>query len=370
MGMRHRRPPLWWPANEPWPIQRSGQPWRAGRVRFFRRIALLALLVLMSGVGGAIALVWTVASRFGIVAASPAGALVVIAGAMLGALATAALIVAGGVRLLGRPLAAVMDAAARVADGDYGVRVGEQGAPPLRALARAFNTMTGRLADHDRLRRELMADVAHELRTPLTVVQGRLEGLLDGVYPRDDRQLDELLEETRILSRLIDDLRTLALSEAGTLTLQKEPADVGALAADAVRAASDEASTRGIAIAVDAPAGLATLDVDPVRIREVIGNLLANAIRHTPAAGSIDVRVRQLPAAVGIEVRDTGEGMTADDLAHAFDRFHKGTASRGSGLGLTIARNLVVAHGGQITLRSEPGRGTTATVTLPEAIKN
>src|SRR5262249_30002731 len=214
--------------------------------------------------------------------------------------------------------------------------------------------MTGRLADHDRLRRELMADVAHELRTPLTVVQGRLEGLLDGVYPRDDRQLDELLEETRILSRLIDDLRTLALSEAGTLTLQKEPADVGALAADAVRAASDEASTRGIAIAVDAPAGLATLDVDPVRIREVIGNLLANAIRHTPAAGSIDVRVRQLPAAVGIEVRDTGEGMTADDLAHAFDRFHKGTASRGSGLGLTIARNLVVAHGGPITLRLDP----------------
>ena len=367
---RRRRPPPWWPATEPWPIRPSGLPRRAGRVRFFRRIALLAVVVLMSGVGGAIALVWTAAARFGIVAGSPAGAVVVICGAMLGALATAALIIVGGMRLLGRPLAAVMDAAARVADGDYSVRVNEHGAPPLRALARAFNTMSGRLADHDRLRRELMADVAHELRTPLTVVQGRLEGLLDGVYPRDDRQLDELLEETRILSRLIDDLRTLALSEAGALTLQKEPADLSALAADAVRAAADEASARGIAITVTTSAGLPAVDVDPVRIREVIGNLLTNAIRHTPAGGSIDVRVRRQGDAIGIDVRDTGEGMTADDLAHAFDRFHKGTASRGSGLGLTIARNLVRAHGGEITLASEPGRGTTATVTLPAAIRN
>jgi len=368
MRRRHRRgPPPWWPAHEPWPPQQSHR-FRTGRARFFKRIALLAVVVLMTGVGGAIALVWTAAARFGIVAASPAGALVVIAGAMLGALATAALIVAGGVRLLGRPLAAVMDAAARVADGDYSVRVSDHGAPPLRALARAFNTMTGRLADHDRLRRELMADVAHELRTPLTVVQGRLEGLLDGVYPRDDRQLDELLEETRILSRLIDDLRTLALSEAGTLTLQKEPADLRAVAADAVRAADAEASARGIAIALDAPAGLPMLEVDPVRIREVIGNLLTNAIRHT-GGGSITVGVHQQPEAIVIDVRDTGEGMTAEDLAHAFDRFHKGTASRGSGLGLTIARNLVVAHGGAITLASEPGRGTTATVTLPLAMR-
>src|SRR5262249_29260186 len=151
--------------------------------RAFRRLALLAVVTLMTGVGGAIALVWTTAMRFGIVAASPAGALVIIGGAMLGALATAALILAGGMRLLGRPGVEGRDAASRAAGGDYGARAREQGAPPRRALARAFNTMTARLADHDRLRRELMADVAHELRTPLTVVQGRLEGLLDGVYP-------------------------------------------------------------------------------------------------------------------------------------------------------------------------------------------
>jgi signal transduction histidine kinase len=345
----------------------SGHPWRTGRVRFFKRIALLAVVVLMAGVGGAIALVWTAAARWGIVAASPAGAAVVIGGAMLGALLTAALIIGGGLRLFGRPFGAVMDAAARVADGDYAVRVAEHGAPPLRALARAFNSMTGRLADHDRLRRDLMADIAHELRTPLTVVQGKLEGLLDGVYPRDDRQLDELLEETRILSRLIDDLRTLALSEAGTLTLEKEPTDVGALAADAARAAGAEASARGITIAVEAPTGLPPIDLDPVRIREVIGNLLTNALRHTPPGGAIDLRLRQASVAIEIEVRDTGEGMTADELARAFDRFHKGSGSRGSGLGLTIARNLVVAHGGEVRLASEPGRGTTAVVTLPLA---
>ena len=367
---RPRRPPPWWPANEPWPIRRGGGVLRVGRARFFKRLALLAVLVLMTGVGGAIALVWSFAARYGVVASSPVGAMVVMGGAMLGALLTAALILVGATRLLGRPFGAVMDAAARVADGDYAVRVDEQGAPPLRALARAFNTMTGRLADHDRLRRELMADVAHELRTPLTVVQGRLEGLIDGVYPRDEHQLGELLEETRILSRLIDDLRTLALSEAGTLTLQKEPTDLGSLAADAARAAAGEAAARGVTIATDAPAGLPPIEVDPVRIREVIGNLLTNAIRHTPSGGRIDLRVRQTTDAFEVEVNDSGEGMSDDDLAHAFDRFHKGSGSRGSGLGLTIARNLVRAHGGEIALASQIGRGTRATVTLLEALKD
>jgi len=368
MRMRPRRgPPPWWPANEPWPMQPGRHRWPPARARFFRRMAMLAMLVLLGGVASAIAVVWTVAARFGIVAGSPAGAIVVIAGAMFGALCTAALILTGGMRLFGRPLGDVMDAAARVADGDYAVRVTERGAPQLRGLARAFNTMTTRLADHDRLRRDLMADVAHELRTPLTVIQGRLEGLLDGVYPRDDRQIGELLDETRILSRLIDDLRTLALAEAGTLTLQKEAADVGALAVDAVRAVASEASARRVAVAADPAPGLPLIEVDPVRIREVIGNLLTNALRHTAAGGSVFVRVREVAETIEIEVRDTGEGMNPDDLAHAFDRFHKGHGSRGAGLGLTISRNLVRAHGGEIAITSQPGQGTSVVVGLPFA---
>ncbi len=262
------------------------------------------------------------------------------------------------------PLAGVMDAANRVADGDYSVRVGEYGRPPMVALAHAFNTMTTRLQDHDRQRRELMADVAHELRTPLTVMQGKVEGLIDGVYPLDAAQLKTVLEETHVLSRLVDDLRTLALSESGALQLQREPTDLVALAREAVRTLEPAASASGIMLAVNGVAA-ASAEIDPVRIREVLTNLLSNALRHTPTGGNVTVRISGEDRNVSVRVEDSGAGMTAEDLARAFDRFHKGTESYGSGLGLTIAKGLVVAHGGKISASSEPGRGTTIAFTLP-----
>jgi signal transduction histidine kinase len=226
--------------------------------------------------------------------------------------------------------------------------------------------MTERLQNHDRLRRDLMADVAHELRTPLTVMQGKLEGLLDGVYPRDDRHLGELLEEAHVLSRLIEDLRTLALSESGALKLQTEPTDAGALARDVVHAFAGDAAARRVTLDVDAPADLEPAAIDPVRVREVLTNLLTNALRHTPPGGSVGVRVEATSSdAVSVSVRDTGSGMTPAEIERAFDRFHKGSDSRGSGLGLTIAKSLVAAHGGEIHAASEPGRGTTVTFTLP-----
>jgi signal transduction histidine kinase len=216
------------------------------------------------------------------------------------------------------------------------------------------------------LRRDLMADVAHELRTPLTVIQGKLEGLIDGVYPRDDGQLQQLLEETHVLSRLVEDLRTLALSESGALELQREPADLAGLARDVAAAFASDATGRNVTLRVDAPSDVAPIEIDPVRIREVISNLLANALRHTPAGGTVTLRVATAPGdAVSIEVRDTGSGMTPDELAHAFDRFYKGSRSHGSGLGLTIAKNLVAAHGGAIRASSEPGHGTAVAFTLP-----
>jgi signal transduction histidine kinase len=260
----------------------------------------------------------------------------------------------------------VMGAADRVAAGNYDVRIAEHGPPPIRALARAFNAMTERLGNHDRLRRDLMADVAHELRTPLTVMQGKLEGLLDGVYPRDDAQLQQLLEETHVLSRLIEDLRTLALSEGGALKLQKESIDLGGLARDVAASFSGDAAARHVTLEVDAPDDLPPIEIDPVRIREVITNLLSNALRHTPPGGSALVRVASRPSgALSVDVRDTGSGMTPEAIARAFDRFYKGSGSRGTGLGLTIARSLVAAHGGEIHASSEPGRGTTIAFTLP-----
>ena len=194
--------------------------------------------------------------------------------------------------------------------------------------------MTERLQSHDRQRRDLMADVAHELRTPLTVMQGRLEGLLDGIYPRDDAQLTELLEETRVLARLVEDLQTLALSEGGALKLQKEATNVGGLAHDVARGFAGEAAARRVTLRVDAPANLMPIEIDPLRMREVLTNLVSNAVRHSPPGGSVDVQVQEMPAGgIAVDVRDAGAGMSEDDIAHAFDRFYKGPESRGSGLG-------------------------------------
>jgi len=360
-----RRPP-WWPETEPWPPRDRVVHWRAGRARFFRRVALLAIVMLVAGISGVLALVWLAAIRSGIVSPTTGGAAALLfGGGLIGALA-ALLIFRGIVRGVGRPLRDVMDAADRVAEGDYSVRVRGFGPPPIAGLARAFNTMAGRLEQHDRQRRELMADVAHELRTPLTVIQGKLEGLLDNVYPRDDGQLTELLEEAHVMSRLIEDLRTLALSDAGALKLQKEPTDLCALARDAVRSLTAEAAARGVALDAECPTGEHQLTVDPVRIREVLTNLLSNALRHTPAGGSVLVHVAAVAdGGVQLEVRDTGAGMTPGEVERVFDRFHKGSQSRGAGLGLSIARSLLVAHGGEIRATSAVGSGTTMTVTLP-----
>ena len=178
------RPP-WWPRNEPWPPRGGPAGWPRGRSRFVRRAALVAFLVLVLSVTGALALVWLVATASGAIDGSHVRGLAIALGGGVVALALAGATVVSVMRRVAMPLGGVMDAADRVAAGDYDVRLEEHGTPAMRALARSFNTMTRRMQDHDRLRRDLMADVAHELRTPLTVIQGKLEGLLDGVYPRD-----------------------------------------------------------------------------------------------------------------------------------------------------------------------------------------
>jgi two-component system OmpR family sensor kinase/two-component system sensor histidine kinase BaeS len=335
------------------------------RARYFRRLALLAGLLLASAVTGGLTLLRVAAARLGLAPSDHPALTAVLLGAAGIAMIAVLVTLGRTLRHTGGPLRAVMDAADQVADGNYEVRVNEGGPPPIRALARAFNTMTSRLQQHDRQRRDLMADVAHELRTPLTVMQGRLEGMIDGVYPLDADHLSLALDETRLLARLVDDLRTLALSESGTLKLEREPADVAALAREAAMAFAAPAAAHGVSLEVVAAEPMPSLEVDPVRIRQVLGNLLANALGHTPSGGSIVVRADRSPDAVVLQVADTGSGMTAAELEHAFDRFQKGPDSRGAGLGLAIARGLVAAHGGEMRATSEPGRGTTMIVTLP-----
>jgi len=230
------------------------------------------------------------------------------------------------------------------------------------ALAMVFRTVIrrvgGAFAEQDRLRRQLMADVAHELRTPLAILMGRIEGLLDGVYPRDEEHLAELLEETRHLSRLVEDLGTLSHAEAGALELRKERVDLGELVRDVAAALP-----RTVAVVV--PADLPAVEADPVRIRQVLLNLLANALRHTPEEGAVAVELQASPQRILIRVRDSGSGIAPEDLPRIFERFQKGSDSRGSGLGLAIARKLVLAHGGEIGIESAPGKGTEVTVSLP-----
>jgi signal transduction histidine kinase len=357
MGRRPR--PAWWPENEPWPPRRALR-----RRRFFRLFAVAAMIIVALSIYGAVSLAAMLVASVGLITRPVVGGVsLLIVGVGVGATLAAVAVVAFARRVV-LPIGAVMDAADRVAGGDYTARVAEHGPIPIRGLARSFNTMTARLQSHDRVRRDLMADVAHELRTPLTIMQGKIEGLLDGVYPRDDEQLGEVLEETRLLARLVDDLQTLALSESGELKLQREASDIVALARGVVRAFHAEAAARGVTVGVNADSEVAILSIDPVRMREVLVNLLSNALRHTRSGGRIDVGIHRTDAAVTVEVRDTGEGMSPDELARAFDRFHKGHASRGSGLGLAIARNLVRAHGGELKAASEPGHGTTMTIVI------
>jgi two-component system sensor histidine kinase BaeS len=357
--------PEWWPADEPWPPRGRRPPWVGPRARFARGFGCLFGLVFFVGFAGLVSLVTSV-----ILASGPIGAIARVLGILILLGGVIGLAVAGRTfRRAARTLDDLVEAAGRVEAGDYATRVTE---PPrdrgaLWELATGFNSMAARLESNEEQRRRLLADVSHELRTPLTVVQGNIEAILDGVHTGDEAHLAAILDETQVLARLIDDLRTVALSESGSLQLHREPTDLSILAADAVAAFQPAAEAAGVNLAVEVADDVPLLEVDPVRIREVLANLVANALRHTPAGGSItvDAQLAADKTAVAIEVRDTGSGIDPSLLPHVFDRFAKSADSRGSGLGLAIARGLVEAHGGSIAVESAPNRGTAFRIRLP-----
>ena len=264
------------------------------------------------------------------------------------------------------PIGQMMEAADRVAEGDYSVRVSPHGLPQMRNLMFSFNAMTARLQSNEEQRRLVLADIAHELRNPLAIIRGTVEGMIDGVYPRDDEQLTPLLEETAQMASLLDDLQTLSMAEAGVLQLHRESVDLPAFIRDVANACRTQVDAAGLTLE-QSTAGEGEVHIDPIRIRQVIENLMTNAIRHTPPGGRIEVRAYIGPVNAVIEVADNGRGIPADDLPHIFDRFTKAADSGGSGLGLAIARRLVEGHGGAITATSEEGRGTTIRITLPRS---
>jgi signal transduction histidine kinase len=324
--------------------------WRVGCGFFFFVIMVVAFFALVAWVIGAVT------------GGDPPWVAVLLIGILVLFLLSG---IARAVRRAAVPVGELIEASGRVEAGDFSTRVPERGPREVRHLARAFNSMSARLEEIEQRRQSSLADVSHELRTPLTVIQGNVEALIDGVYPADAEHLEPILEATRDLERLIEDLRTLSLAEANRLVLHREPTDLHTLLAEVAAGYRSQAEQSGVQLIVSVADAVPVMDVDPARIREVVANLLANAMRHTPSGGSVDVTARLAGEDVEVSVRDTGSGMEPDELDRIFERFYRSPDSPGSGLGLSIARDLVQAHGGTITAASEPGKGTTIRFTLP-----
>jgi signal transduction histidine kinase len=309
-----------------------------------------------------------------------------VAGHALRTFLMAGVVIGGGSLIVGlilsrgmsRPLMDLTKATRAVAAGDLSARVPVRHQGEVRELTVAFNAMAEELARADELRRNLTADVAHELRTPLSVIQGKLEGVLDGVYPATPEHVEPILEETRLLSHLVEDLRLLALAEAGQLALDRRAMDVGDLLRDAQVNFGPQAADRSVTLALDLPPELPRVVADWRRIAQVLGNLLTNALRHTPQGGCVTLSAVVIPppggeagrGVVEVTVVDTGTGVPPEDLPYIFERFWRGDKSRsraggGIGLGLAIARQLVEMHGGTIRVESKPGEGSRFRFTLP-----
>ncbi|GAA4532716.1 sensor histidine kinase [Amycolatopsis samaneae] len=281
-----------------------------------------------------------------------------------------AVTVLAGIRLI-RPLRALTGAAQRMEAGESGARVEVRGRDEIARLATAFNDMSAARERLEATRRGMVSDIAHELRTPLSNIRGWIEAVQDGVAQPDEELLTLLHDQAVHLQHIVDDLQDLALADAGELRVHPEPLDANALLTQVAAAHVPRAEAAGVTLSVSPPAD-PDLTADPVRLRQALDNLVSNAVRHTPAGGTVTVRGTRDGEDVVFEVTDTGTGIGEEDLARVFDRFWRADRSRarqsgGSGLGLAIVRKLAEAHGGTVTAASVPGQGSTFTLRLPSA---
>ena len=275
-------------------------------------------------------------------------------------------------RRMSSPIGVLAKAARRLGGGDLSQRVQLQGKGEVEMLAQAFNSMAADLERAEQLRRNLVADVAHELRTPLSNIQGYLEAIRDRVMKPNAATIRSLNEEAALLSRLVNELQELSLAEAGELKLVYQAEDIAKLVKQAVTPWQPKIAAKEISLSLDLPDNLPLVNIDWQRINQVLHNLLENAVAHTRKGGTINVSAITQGDWVEVCVSDTGEGIPAEDLPHIFERFYRVDKSRaratgGSGLGLTIAKRLVEAHGGTITVQSELGKGSRFSFTLPIA---
>jgi two-component system sensor histidine kinase BaeS len=291
----------------------------------------------------------------------------------------AALVAALGVsvymtRRIGRSVATIASAASEVAGGHYDVRVPGPGlGPEFDALASGFNQMAERLGSVERTRRRLLADLGHEMRTPLATLEAYLEALEDGVATLDDGTAELLRAQTRRLARLSEDISSVSRTEEGQIRLDLRPTQPGAVVTAAADAVADAYEAKDVHLVTEIAAGLPNLTLDPERMGQVLGNLLDNALRHTPASGTVTISAARSrkTGGVALSISDTGEGIPAEHLPHLFERFYRVDTARdrahgGSGIGLAIAKALVQAHGGQLTATSPgTGQGSIFRILLP-----
>lgn len=274
-------------------------------------------------------------------------------------------------RRVARPIEAISAAASQLAQGRLSVRIPDpRGQDEVARLARDFNHMAASLERLEAERKAMIADIAHELRTPLTVMQGRLEAIQDGVFPLERAEIDRLHHQTGLLSRLVEDLRTLSLADAGRLNLVLRELDLAEWARRVASGFQAALEARQIRLALNLPAHPVLVRADPDRLAQVIGNLLHNALAHTPVGGEVALEVSADTTHAYLKVHDSGPGIPEEALHRVFDRFYRAEASRsratgGSGLGLSIVKALVELHGGTVTARNHKAGGALFEVRLP-----
>ena len=273
---------------------------------------------------------------------------------------------------ISRPLSELTVATQQIAEGAYGKQVEITGYQEVERLGAAFNTLSQNLSRNETLRKNMIADISHELRTPLAAQRGYLEALDDGVMDFDREALEVLARNNLLLSRLVEDLRQLALADAGQLELHVRPLDIGQTLREAAADFAHVFQERGVGVALSISRGLPELKADPERLSQVISNLLQNALAYSPRGGSITLEAKREGEEVVVSVSDQGPGIDREELPMIFERFYRTERSRtresgGSGLGLSIARSLVDAQGGRMWAESERGKGTTILFTLPQA---
>ncbi|MGA7098612.1 MAG: HAMP domain-containing sensor histidine kinase [Acidimicrobiia bacterium] len=339
----------------PWAGGRPGHSgWGPGRHMFRRMIGLFVFVVLVAGLFGAVLATG--------ISSSGANRWLIV-GLTLVAMITLGTV---GRRLFRRswgPVGELIDATRRLGEGETDVRLQTRGRGPLTPVNASFNRMAERLAEEDERRRRLLGDLGHELRTPLTVIKGEIEAVIDGLHPPES--LGNVIDEVDLMERLLEDLRDMALAEAGRLQLHIAATDLEALVREVVSSFTATMEARSVTVEIVIGSDIGEIEVDAHRLHQVLSNVVSNSIRAMSDGGRLRISAERGDERVTLEIADTGPGISRDRIDHVFERFVKGDDSSGSGLGLSIARDLVEAHGGEIVASSPPGAGAIITIILP-----